>query len=118
MMIPWAPHGTYGEIPDDIYPVAKEYRDKIIEFVAERDDALMEKYLAGEEISVKEIKAALRKASLSLDAIPVLCGSALRNRGVQPLLNAVIDYLPAPLDVPPIVGKDLSTGKEIQIQLQ
>ena len=105
----------YGEIPDDLYPVAKEYRDKIIEFVAERDDALMEKYLAGEEISVKEIKTILRNSSLTLEAIPVLCGSALRNRGIQPLLNAVIDYLPAPLDVPPIVGKDLSTGKEIQI---
>jgi elongation factor G len=104
-----------AEIPPDLYPIAKEYHDKILEFVAERDDSVMEKYLAGEEISVREIKAAIRKATLSLEATPVLCGSALKNKGIQPLLNAVIDFLPSPLDIPPIVGKDVVSGHDVQI---
>ena len=106
---------NYGEIAESSYAEARHYRDKILEFVAERSDALMEKYLDGEEISEGEIKAVLRKAVLAMEAVPVLCGSALKNRGIQPLLNAVIDYLPSPLDVPPIMGTDLATGKGIQI---
>jgi elongation factor G len=105
----------YGEIAESNYAEARKYRDKILEFVAERSDALMEKYLNGEEISEGEIKAVLRKAVLAMEAVPVLCGSALKNRGIQPLLHAVIDYLPSPLDVPPIMGTDLATGKGIQI---
>ncbi|MCX5895953.1 MAG: elongation factor G, partial [Proteobacteria bacterium] len=106
----------YGEIPDNRLAEARAYRDKIIEFAAERNDAIMEKYLAGDVIPERDIRAALRTACLTLEAVPVLCGSALKNKGIQPLLNAVIDFLPSPLDVPPIIGKDLKTGKQIQLR--
>ena len=106
----------YGEIPEGICAEARHYRDMLVEFTAERSDELMGKYLAGEEIPEREIKAALRKAALNMEAVPVLCGTALKNKGIQPLLNAVIDYLPSPLDVPPITGKDIATGRELQIR--
>jgi len=106
---------NYGEIPQEHYAEALAYRDKLLEFVSERSDALMEKYLAGEEIPEREIKSVLRKSALALEAVPVLCGSALKNKGIQPLLNAVIDYLPSPLDVPPVIGKEAATGREIQV---
>ncbi|MGF2952329.1 elongation factor G, partial [Mycobacterium sp. THU-M116] len=98
------------EIPADMADKADEYRTKLIEAVAETDEALLEKYLAGEELTVEEIKGAIRKLTINSEAYPVLCGSAFKNKGVQPMLDAVIDYLPSPLDVPPAVGH--APGKE------
>ncbi|OBI18720.1 MULTISPECIES: elongation factor G [unclassified Mycobacterium] len=92
------------DIPAELAEKADEYRTKLLEAVAETDEALLEKYLGGEELSVAEIKAALRKLTISSEAYLVLCGSAFKNKGVQPMLDAVIDYLPSPLDVPPAVG--------------
>ena len=95
------------EIPADMKAKADEYRNKLLEVVAETDDALMEKFFAGEEISVAEIKAAIRKMTVKSEIYPVLCGSAFKNKGVQPMLDAVIDYLPTPLDVESVVGLDI-----------
>lgn len=92
------------DIPAELAEKADEYRTKLLEAVAETDEALLEKYLGGEELSVAEIKGALRKLTISSEAYLVLCGSAFKNKGVQPMLDAVIDYLPSPLDVPPAVG--------------
>jgi elongation factor G len=92
------------DIPDDLLAQAKEYREKLIEAVAETDDELMERYLGGEELTVEEIKRGIRKIVTDRIAYPVLCGSAFKNKGVQPMLDAVIDYLPSPLDVPPVEG--------------
>jgi elongation factor G len=94
------------EIPEDMKEEVARYRIQIVEKIVEFDDAIMEKYLNGEEVTVAELKSALRKGTLSKKAFPVLCGSAFKNKGVQPLLDAVIDYLPSPIEVPPIVGKD------------
>ena len=88
------------EIPEDLKEKAEEYRNTLLEVVAETDDALMERFFAGEEITVPEIKAAIRKLTVNSEIYPVLCGSAFKNRGVQPMLDAVVDYLPSPLDVP------------------
>jgi len=93
-----------GEIPDELKELAAKYRTELIEAVAEQDEELLEKYLSGEELTIAEIKMGLRKGTINLDLIPVLCGSSYRNKGVQPLLDAVIDYLPSPLDVPAIKG--------------
>jgi elongation factor G len=93
-----------AEIPDEIKGEAEEYRLKLIESVAETDDALTEKYLEGEELTEAEIRKALRQGTLAGTIVPMLCGSAFKNKGVQLLLDAVIDYLPAPIDVPPIQG--------------
>ena len=95
------------DIPEDMKELAQEYREKLIESVAETDDELMEKFFAGEEFSIQEIKNAIRKATISLTITPVLCGTALRNKGVQKLLDAVVDYFPSPIDVPPVKGVDL-----------
>jgi elongation factor G len=95
------------EIPADMKAKADEYRNQLLEVVAETDDALMEKFFAGEEISVAEIKAAIRKMTVKSEIYPVLCGSAFKNKGVQPMLDAVIDYLPTPLDVESVVGLDI-----------
>ncbi|SER82238.1 translation elongation factor 2 (EF-2/EF-G) [Pedococcus cremeus] len=92
------------EIPDDMLEKAEEYRTALIERVAESDDALMEKYLGGEELSVDELKAGIRKLTVTSQLYPVFCGSAFKNRGVQPMLDAVVDYLPSPLDVPAMKG--------------
>jgi elongation factor G len=92
------------EIPADLAEKADEYRTKLLEAVAETDEALLEKYFGGEELTVDEIKGALRKLTITSEAYPVLCGSAFKNKGVQPMLDAVVDYLPSPLDVPPAVG--------------
>ncbi|WGD36758.1 elongation factor G [Lysinibacter sp. HNR] len=97
---------TVEEIPADLADKAQEYRTALLETVAETDDALMEKYFGGEEITVAEIKAAIRKLTVSSQIYPVLCGSAFKNRGVQPMLDAVVDYLPSPLDVPAIEAHD------------
>jgi len=94
------------EIPEDMKDLADEWHAKLIEAVAENDETLMNKYLSGEEISVDEINVVIRKATISNDFIPVLCGSALKNKGVQQLLDAVVAYLPSPLDVPPLVAHD------------
>jgi elongation factor G len=98
------------DIPADLQEKADEYRTKLLEAVAETDEVLLEKYFGGEELSVDEIKGALRKLTISSEAYLVLCGSAFKNKGVQPMLDAVIDYLPSPLDVPPAVGH--APGKE------
>ncbi|MFY9805722.1 MAG: elongation factor G, partial [Pseudonocardiaceae bacterium] len=95
---------TVEAIPASLLATAKEYREKLVEAVAEADDELMELYLAGQEISAAQIKAGIRKLTVHSQAYPVLCGSAFKNKGVQPMLDAVIDYLPSPLDVPPVVG--------------
>ncbi len=95
------------EIPAELAEKAAEYRHELIEKVAEADDALLEKYLGGEELTVAEIKAAIRKLTIAGDVNPVLCGTAFKNKGVQPMLDAVVDFLPSPLDVPPMIGHDV-----------
>jgi elongation factor G len=95
------------EIPEDLKERAEEYRQTLLETVAETDDALLEKYFGGEELTVAEIKAAIRKLTVNSEIYPVLCGSAFKNRGVQPMLDAVVDYLPSPLDVPATEGHDI-----------
>ena len=102
------------EIPAELQDQAEEYREKLIEAVAEFDEEFMEKYLGGEEISVEELKAAIRKATLSVEFFPVVCGSAFKYKGVQPMLDAVVEYLPSPLDVPAIKGIDPSTDEEVE----
>jgi elongation factor G len=92
------------EIPDDMKEMAEEYRTKLLEAAAEVDEELMIKYLEGEEITVEELKAAIRKGTCSGQLFPVLCGSSYRNKGVQPMLDAVVDYLPSPLDIPSVKG--------------
>jgi elongation factor G len=92
------------EIPADLLDSANEWREKLIETLADLDDSVMEKYLEGEEISVEELRAAIRRATIASKANPVLCGSAFKNKGVQPMLDAVVDYLPSPLDIPAIEG--------------
>ena len=101
------------ETPPDLLPQISEMRARLVERIAETDDALTLKYLEGEDISVAELKAALRKAVIDGKAAPVFCGSSLRNKGVQPLLDAVIDYLPAPSDIPPVVGTHPHTQAEV-----
>ncbi|MGN8246991.1 elongation factor G [Cellulomonas soli] len=95
------------EIPADLVEKAAQYRAELIEAVAETDESLLEKYLAGEDLTVEEIKAGIRKLTVASEAYPVLCGSAFKNKGVQPMLDAVIDYLPTPLDVPAVQGHDV-----------
>ena len=102
-----------NEIAPELLDNAKAWRDKMIERIVETDDALMEKYLAGEEISVEELKKALRAAVIAVKLIPVFTGTALRNKGVQLVLDAVVDYLPSPADIPAINGVDVKTGEEI-----
>lgn len=102
-----------GEIPEEYKAQAEEYREKLVEAVAELDEELMEKYFAGEEITIPELKAAIRKATLSVQFYPVICGTAFKNKGVQLMLDAVIDYLPAPTDVEAIKGVN-DDGEEIE----
>ncbi len=101
----------YADIPDELKDMAEEYREKMLESLADIDEEIMEKYLEGEEISVEEIKRAIRKGTISLQVFPVLCGSAFKNKGVQPLLDAVVDYLPSPVDLPPVKGVNPDTGE-------
>jgi len=101
------------DIPDDMKDLAEEYRTNMIESIAETDEDLTEKYLAGEEISVEELKVALRKACISTEITPVFCGSAYKNKGVQKLLDGIVAYLPAPTDIPPIQGIDVDTEEPI-----
>ena len=102
------------EIPADLLEKAEEYRTNLVESVAELDDELMDKYLGGEELSIEEIKRSIRKGCISCEIIPVFCGSAYRNKGVQALLDGVIDYMPAPTDIPAIKGVDPVTGEETE----
>ena len=107
-----AKYDVTDDIPADVKPVAEEWREKMIEAIVETDEDLMEKYLEGEEISVEELKKALRKATINRELVPMLCGSAFKNKGVQPLLDAVIDFLPSPVDMPPVKGVNPNTGEE------
>ena len=100
------------EIPEDLKAQAQEYHDKLIEAVAETDEELMMKYLEGEELTKEEIKAGLRKATISNEIVPVVCGSSYKNRGVQKLLDAIVDYMPAPTDIEAIKGTNPETGEE------
>lgn len=102
------------EVPDDMKDEVEEYREMICEAAAEADDALMEKYLGGEELTIEEIKAALRKQTIACKVFPVFCGSAYKNKGIQMLLDAVLDYLPSPLDVPAVKGTDPKTEEELE----
>lgn len=99
-------------IPEEMQEDVFAHRSKLIESIAELDDHLTEKFLNGEEISESEMKAALRRATISMKAVPVLCGAALRNQGIQPLLDAIVDYLPSPLDIPPVEGANPATGEK------
>ena len=99
-------------IPEDMQDLAEEYREKLLEAVAEVDDSLMEKYLGGEEISEEEIKTAIRKATIACNMCPVTCGTSYRNKGVQPMLDAIVDFMPAPTDIPPIKGVNPENGEE------
>ena len=103
-----------GPVPEEMIEEFRNYRNVLVEKVAETDDDLIIKYLEDEEISAEEIKSALRRATLDYKVVPVLCGTALRHRGIQPLLDAIGDYLPSPLDVPPTEGKDYSTGDPVK----
>jgi elongation factor G len=100
------------EIPADMKEQADEYREKLLEALSELDDEFMEKYLGGEEISEEEIKKVIRKGTLAGELVPVTCGTSYRNKGVQPLLDAIVDYMPAPTDIPPIAGVNPETGEE------
>ena len=99
-------------IPDDMKEQAEEYRETLLEALSELDDAFMEKYLGGEEITEDEIKRVIRKGTVECELTPVTCGTSYRNKGVQPLLDAVVDFMPSPLDIPPIQGVDPETGEE------
>lgn len=101
------------EIPENMRDLAEEYRQKLIEAVADEDESIMEKYLEGEEISEEEIKHAIRKGTIANRIVPVCCGTSYRNKGVQPLLNAIVDYMPSPLDIPPAQGTSLDREEVI-----
>ena len=100
------------EIPEDMQDMAEDYRDKLLEACAEQDDDFMEKYLGGDEVTIDEIKAVIRKATLDCKMTPVTCGTSYKNRGVQPLLDAIVDYMPAPTDIPPIKGVNPAGDEE------
>ncbi len=100
------------EIPEDMADKAAEYRESLLEHVAEQDDDLMEKYFAGEELTIEEIKTCIRKSCIANTMVPVVCGTSYKNKGVQKLLDAIVDYMPAPTDVDDIKGIDVETGEE------
>ena len=102
-----------GEIPADLLEKAKEFREKMIEAISEFDDKLFEKFIEGQAVSNDEIRAGLRKATIALKIFPVICGSAFKNKGVQTMLDAVVDYLPSPVDIPPVEGADLDVPGKI-----
>ena len=99
-------------IPEDMREMAEEYRMKLLEAVSDFDDEIMEKYLEGEPVSSDAIKAAIRKATIANEMVPVVCGTSYRNKGVQKLIDAIVDFMPSPLDIPPIKGTDPKTGEE------
>ena len=100
------------EIPEDMKELAEKYHTELVEHVAELDDDLMDKYLSGEELSVNEIKDCIRKSTIANHMVPVTCGTSYKNKGVQKLLDAIVDYMPAPTDIPPIKGTNPETGEE------
>ena len=100
------------DIPENMIEICEEYREKLIEGAVEADEELMEKYLEGEELTIPEIKAAIRKGTIANTFVPVCCGTSYRNKGVQKLLDAIVDYMPSPLDIPPVKGTDTETGEE------
>jgi elongation factor G len=102
------------DIPADLVDKAKEYREKMLEAVAEFDDQVMEKYLNGQSLTEEDIRRVVRAGAISMKVIPVLCGSAFKNKGVQQLLDGVVDFLPSPLDIPAVKGLDPNTGKELE----
>ena len=102
------------EIPADLQELAQEYHEKLVEEISSHDDALMEKYLGGEELTTDEIKAAVRSATIAIKICPVICGSSFKNKGVQNLLDSVVGYLPSPVDIPAIKGVDADSGAEIE----
>ncbi|MFN4895937.1 MAG: elongation factor G, partial [Pseudomonadota bacterium] len=104
------------DVPAEMREEAQKARDYLLECVAEADDALMEKYLGGQPLSVEEIKRGIRKGTIAMEIFPVLCGSAFKNKGVQPLLDAVIEYLPSPMDIPPVKGTDPRSKEEVVIE--
>jgi len=101
-------------IPDEMMEEVAEYREKIFEAVSDLDESLMEKYLDGESITVGELKRVIRQGTTSLKFVPVFCGSAFKNKGVQPLLDAIVDYLPSPIDIPPVKGKVMDGGEAVR----
>ena len=103
------------EIPADLKDRAEEFRAELLESVAESDEALLEKYLGGEELTVDEIQAAIRKLTIAGDAFPVICGTSFKNRGVQPMLDAIVAYLPSPVEVPPMTGHEMG-NEEVEIE--
>jgi len=103
------------DIPEDMVEQAAEYREAMMETIATQDEALMDAYLDGQEISEDTIKAAIRKGTLAFDFVPILCGSAFKNKGVQPMLDAVVDFMPSPLDIPPAHGTITKGGEEIDV---
>jgi elongation factor G len=100
------------DIPENMVEICEEYREKLVETCAETDEELMMKYLEGEELTMDEIKAAIRKGTIDNTFVPVCCGTSYRNKGVQKLLDAIVDYMPSPLDIPPVKGTDVETGEE------
>lgn len=108
---------TFEDIPDDMKTQAEEYRSRLVETAVEIDDVLLEKYLSGGEITEDELKACIRKGTIKSVFVPVLCGSAFKNKGVQPLLDAVVDYLPSPVDVPAVKCVDVKSGEEIEREI-
>ena len=104
------------EVPAELTDLAKEYREKMLESVAEHDEQVLERYLNGHSLTPEEIRRAIRAGTISMKVTPVLCGSAFKNKGVQQILDAVVDYLPSPLDIPPVVGVEPSSGKEVKRQ--
>ncbi|GAA0124019.1 MULTISPECIES: elongation factor G [Clostridium] len=103
-----------SEVPEDMKDLAEEYRAAMIEAIAELDEELMMKYLDGEELTEEELKATLRKGVIANEIVPVLCGSSYKNKGVQMMIDAVVDYMPSPLDIPAIKGVDAETGEEVE----
>ncbi len=99
-------------VPEELTEEAARYRDLLLETLADKDDLVMERYLSDQEIQVRDLKAAIRTATIHMELVPVFCGTALRNKGIQPLLDGIVDYLPAPVDVPPIKGRNPFTGEE------
>ena len=98
------------EIPEDMRELAEEYREKLLEAISDFDDEIMELYLEGEPVPSEKIKAAIRKATTQVKMVPIVCGTSYKNKGVQKLLDAIVDYMPSPLDIPPIEGTDPKTG--------
>jgi elongation factor G len=103
------------DIPEDMVEMAAEYREAMMETIATQDEALMDAYLAGEDIPEQTIKDAIRKGTLAFDFVPILCGSAFKNKGVQPMLDAVVDFMPSPMDIPPAHGTIMKGGEEVDI---